>query len=258
MSAKWTFWAWEQHLKKAPMKLSLLQLANNANDDGISWYSVGNMAASCDMSVRTFQTQLRTLQSKGLLIIKPRANKSSVYQLLEQEIILVGANSAPKNDLGCELCTSGCELCTSRGANFAHDPNSNLNTELNSKDLMSDKSDCDEVIDYLNSKVGSKYKVSTKSHSQNINARIKDGHSVDDLKSVIDSKWLEWGSDPKMAQYLRPQTLFSTKNFEGYLTASKTIPNDQHRNINEIGTDFSAPEEYTKMNFDDNGRHVDE
>ena len=36
MSAKWTFWAWEQPVKTAPKKLALLQLANNANDDGVS------------------------------------------------------------------------------------------------------------------------------------------------------------------------------------------------------------------------------
>ena len=34
MSAKWTFWAWEQPIKTAPKKLALLQLANNADDDG--------------------------------------------------------------------------------------------------------------------------------------------------------------------------------------------------------------------------------
>jgi phage replication O-like protein O len=76
---------------------------------------------------------------------------------------------------------------------------------------------CSEVISYLNEKANKGFK-NTAANFKYINARIKDGHSVDDLKAVIDHKSVEWGSNPKMIAYLRPQTLFGANNFEGYLS----------------------------------------
>jgi len=80
-----------------------------------------------------------------------------------------------------------------------------------------------EVIKHLNLVINSKYKTSTKSHIENISARLNEGHSVDDLKLVIDSKSREWLNDPKMVQYLRPSTLFQTSKFQGYLLSAKPI-----------------------------------
>ena len=44
-----------------------------------------------------------------------------------------------------------------------------------------------------------------------------EGHTVDDFKTVIDKKYAEWGQNPKMSKYLRPETLFSAEHFESYL-----------------------------------------
>jgi uncharacterized phage protein (TIGR02220 family) len=55
-----------------------------------------------------------------------------------------------------------------------------------------------------------------------VRARVRDGFTLDDFKAVIDAKVAQWGEDEKMAEYLRPETLFGTK-FEGYLqNAQKT------------------------------------
>lgn len=93
------------------------------------------------------------------------------------------------------------------------------------KDPMSKPSVIDDrvkqVIDLLNSMTGSRYKASTKSHAGNISGRLSDGHSVDDLMAVVRFKVGEWLHDPKMAQYLRPETLFQAGKFNGYLTAAK-------------------------------------
>lgn len=78
-----------------------------------------------------------------------------------------------------------------------------------------------QVIDLLNSLTNSKYRASTKSHASNISGRLNDGHSVDDLMDVVRFKVQEWLHDPKMAQYLRPETLFQAGKFNGYLTAAK-------------------------------------
>lgn len=73
-----------------------------------------------------------------------------------------------------------------------------------------------EVIDYLNDKIGARYKASSDVSKRLIDARVKEGYKLDDFKQVIDNKVATWGQDQKMSKYLRPQTLFGTK-FESYL-----------------------------------------
>ena len=76
-------------------------------------------------------------------------------------------------------------------------------------------SEIKEIIDYLNAKLGTNYKHSSKQNQSHIKARLNEGFTVDDFKKVIDKKSAEWlGTD--MAKFLRPETLFSTK-FESYL-----------------------------------------
>lgn len=74
-----------------------------------------------------------------------------------------------------------------------------------------------EIVEYLNTKVGTSYKASTKATQKHINARLKEGYTVDDFKKVIDRKTEEW-QNTEMSKYLRPDTLFGTK-FESYLNA---------------------------------------
>lgn len=72
-----------------------------------------------------------------------------------------------------------------------------------------------EIIQYLNDRCGTRYRYQTKGTQEHINARLKEGYTVDDFKIVIDKKFEEWhGTD--MEKFLRPETLFAGK-FESYL-----------------------------------------
>src|SRR5699024_2177577 len=73
-----------------------------------------------------------------------------------------------------------------------------------------------EIIDYLNEKTGRKYKHTAKVNQRVIKARMNEGYTLEDFKTVIDKKSDEWNDDVKMKEYLRPETLFSTK-FDRYL-----------------------------------------
>jgi uncharacterized phage protein (TIGR02220 family) len=77
-----------------------------------------------------------------------------------------------------------------------------------------------DIVDYLNSKTGSKYKHNTAKTRDSIKARWNDGFRVDDFIKVIDNKATEWLNDSKMSVYLRPETLFGNK-FESYLNQHK-------------------------------------
>jgi uncharacterized phage protein (TIGR02220 family) len=76
-----------------------------------------------------------------------------------------------------------------------------------------------EIIEYLNLKTGKNFDHQSKETRAKIRARWGINgkqRTIEDFKRVIDNKCASWGSDPKMVDYLRPDTLFGTK-FEGYL-----------------------------------------
>ena len=86
----------------------------------------------------------------------------------------------------------------------------------------------EEIINYLNKPDTDEPIRSFKKTSNNtksiINARLKEGFSVDDFKDVIFYKYNQWVKKPIKFQngvmsdtYYRPETLFCSKNFENYL-----------------------------------------
>ena len=86
MSAKYTFLAWDTPITNAPLKLTLLQLANNADDAGFSYYSISKMAESCGMSQRTFMRKIVELEKLNMLNVERRPNRPSLYSLVGDEM----------------------------------------------------------------------------------------------------------------------------------------------------------------------------
>lgn len=74
------------------------------------------------------------------------------------------------------------------------------------------------IIDFLNEKTGKEYRHSSKGTQRLIKARWNEGFRLKDFLEVIQGRVDKWGCDPKMMDYLRPETLFGTK-FESYLNA---------------------------------------
>ena len=91
------------------------------------------------------------------------------------------------------------------------------------KNNMSSKLDCtDEIIQHLNMRAGTKYKSNTAKTKQLINARLNEGFTLEDFKTVIDKKCVEW-CGTEFEKFLRPNTLFGTK-FESYLNQNVVKP----------------------------------
>ena len=91
-----------------------------------------------------------------------------------------------------------------------------------------------EIIDYLNLKAETKYRVSSAKTQSLIKARFNEGFELEDFKTVIDKKTNEWKSDNKMSVFLRPETLFGTK-FESYLNQKGT---KIEKDIGNDGSEF--------------------
>lgn len=82
-----------------------------------------------------------------------------------------------------------------------------------------------EIVSYLNEMCGTSYKASSKKTKDCIQARLNDGFTVEDFKTVIYKKAKQWQKDAKMCKFLRPETLFGTK-FEGYLNEMEPVVED--------------------------------
>lgn len=73
-----------------------------------------------------------------------------------------------------------------------------------------------EIVASLNEAAGTSYRPTSKKTRQLIHARWAEGFRLPDFEAVIGTMSVAWLHDPKMAAYLRPETLFGTK-FESYL-----------------------------------------
>ena len=98
---------------------------------------------------------------------------------------------------------------------------SNVTEEDKDKEREEDKEIYQSIVSYLNEKAGTKYRASSAKTKTVIHARLAEGFSLEDFKTVIDNKCADWLGDEKMEKYLRPETLFGTK-FEGYLNSKVT------------------------------------
>ena len=79
---------------------------------------------------------------------------------------------------------------------------------------------CLLAIRLLNDLSGSRFRETTKATQRLIQAREKEGYTLDDIETVIRHQCKQWGQDAKMQKYLRPETLFGNK-FEGYLSDAR-------------------------------------
>lgn len=110
--------------------------------------------------------------------------------------------------------------CIEKISNNKEYINKNLNKELNNI--------YKEAVDYLNQKVGTKYKSSSKNTTKHIKVRLNDGYTLEDFKTVIDKKCSEW-LNTDMEKYLCPDTLFGSK-FEKYLNQKINGPKFNNKN----------------------------
>lgn len=115
------------------------------------------------------------------------------------------------------------------------DTNNNNNNENNVNNINNVYTPYHEIIDYLNLKAGTSYKSTSKKTQALIKARFKEKFLLDDFKTVIDKKVLEW-KGTEWEKYIRPETLFGTK-FENYLNQPESSGNSS---TNDIAIDFDG------------------
>jgi uncharacterized phage protein (TIGR02220 family) len=164
-------------------------------------------ALPSQLEVDTYQPQVETPINQGLRPYQPQVKHISTS--IKEQGIKEGNVVFDENDPTYLVTTVALERIDETVTDSAPRP-------AKKKD---NTAHVQEIISYLNAKTGSKYRPTTADYIKSINARLKDGYTVDDFKKVIDFKTAKWLGDEKMSEYLRPSTLFTPKNFDQYLNA---------------------------------------
>lgn len=135
----------------------------------------------------------------------------SISALISYGYLYVQNFDGRQRELKSRLSNFASQPCTFYKAEMqkVQDSNTYNNTDI--------KTDINNIVLFLNDKAGTNYRSSGAVTQKHIKARLNEGFTVDDFKTVIEKKCAEWlGTD--MEKYLRPETLFGTK-FESYLNA---------------------------------------
>lgn len=97
-------------------------------------------------------------------------------------------------------------------------------------------SKADEIIAYFNEVTGSSIRC-VEGNRKHVRARLSEGYTMDDLRTVIDSKQSEWGNDPRMSRYIRISTIFGASHFDEYLNQARR--NARNQKTGRPGDDFA-------------------
>lgn len=186
--------------------LLMLAIADFANSEGVAYPSVATLAKKIRMSERNAHYLLRKLEESGELEIERNAGPKGCN--LFRVKTLQGAEFAPVQPVA-----RGGATGSAKGVQPTA-PEPSLNHQEPSVALRS--KDAAEILAHLNEKAGRSYRP-VKANLSLIIARLKEGATPDDCRAVIDAKVKEWGENPKMAKYLRPETLFGATKFAGYV-----------------------------------------
>ncbi|ABY44628.1 conserved phage C-terminal domain-containing protein [Bacillus mycoides] len=164
-------------------------------------------------SENTIRRIVKNLEDEQLLVIgnynRAKFDKTKWYSINYEKLrLLEPTNDVP--NLGRRSTQNGQMDVPNLGKPI---PETNTETTSEIKEYIV------EIVNYLNDVCGSSYRLTSKKTQTLIKTRLVEGFTVDNFKTVIDTKAKEW-LRTEQAKYLRPETLFGTK-FEGYLQQGK-------------------------------------
>lgn len=203
----------------------ILCLAGKSNSSGLLMmtdriaYTDQMLASIFNKDIKTIQFSLKVFEELEMLEIiddkiyllnwEKHQNIQGLEKIREDTRKRVAKHREQQKQLE---CNAGCNVTVTQDVTKDVTRSNELEREIDkekNKDIV-------EIIEYLNTVLGTNYKTTTKKTRDLIKARMNDNFTVDDFKTVIDKKFNQWSNDEKMSAFLRPETLFSTK-FESYL-----------------------------------------
>ena len=221
----------------------LLTLAGKQNNDGVFLmsnripYTDEMLATIFRRNLNTVRLALRSLEQFGMIeivdnvITIPNWNKHQTLDAYEKKkerdrLYQQERRAAQRALIG--------QVSSDKSSDKSSDVAISDKDKDKEEDREEDKKIYIDVVAYLNEKAGTKYRASSEKTKEKIRARVAEGYTLEDFKTVIDNKCADW-LNTDYAKFLRPETLFGTK-FEGYLNEkSKKKQNPvMHSNMNDL------------------------
>ena len=243
MSVEAMTWAFAQPLPPCP-KSVLVALANRADEDGQCWPGIDDLEQRTGWKRRSIQRAIKDLQARGLLVTTFRfksfgGQNSNLYRLACSPNFIAtprpkGVTQSPMGVThgqgeGVTQTPRGVSQCHGEGVTqtpkSSSEPSGEQSHENNAgltPDAMHLWPLAEELIGFLNRKAGKNYQARKPNKDPTVSlkavhALLKQGYTELQVRQVIANRLLKWGDDPKMREYLRPDTLFRPSKFEQYL-----------------------------------------
>lgn len=233
--------------------LTLLALADYANDDGMNVYpSIAAVAKKIRTSRSQAQRWLHTLALRGYISVVGNEAGGPPGTTRHYKIHLDRlTGSTYATPTGSTYATRRVAPMRETGSTHATQSINNHHRTINTLSgkpeegaKAATKKQALEVLNFLNLETSRKYRP-VEANLKLIIARLNEGASVDDCKRVISRKTKAWGDSQVMAEYLRPSTLFNCTKFAQYVgeidaPERATKPRNQTRTFDDIQRDRDA------------------
>lgn len=195
--------------------------------------SLSQFEKAIGLDRRLIHRTLKELSSKGMILVIPQDDRKPVSYGFQKDYQKWKLSSPkmthhrgviPRDD---KTIIPQDDALSSQGI-----PTKETNTkETNTKEKV--LIPFSQILSYLNEKTGKNFSLKAKEHQRHIRARWNEGKREEDFKKVIDIKFEKWGTDEKMVDYLRPETLFGTK-MDSYLNENPGTLEFEDRRMYEI------------------------
>lgn len=203
--------------RRLPARAALLygEITALSNSTGICWASDGYFKRIYHAGSTTVQQWLKKLEECGY-IKREIVYKDDKKTIDKRYIRILPSNNpltpTPENG-GTPTPENGVDSITSNNTSNKDHSCASTTSGLNGLSVFSTTQ---KVIEYLNQKTDKRYSYKSNANKKLAKARIDEGYTLDDFKTVIDNKVNDWINDDEMTKYLRPATLFGNK-FDTYL-----------------------------------------
>lgn len=224
-------------LKGVDLKLYAIIYGFSQDDKSCFDGSLAYLQDFTNTSKSTVMRALQRLVDRGLLRKTERLENGQKFvtykaDLREAERLRGG---------GVKMTPGVVSKCNGGGVKMT--PGGGVKMTPNNKDIDNKLDNYKYIVEYLNQKAGTKYKYTREKTREHINARLAEGHTVEDFFKVIDNKCTEW-LGTEFEKYLRPDTIFGNK-FEGYLNSKPTPPKQGKQGGGKPApTEYGSPEDF--------------
>lgn len=210
-------------------KLLYGEITALANKEGYCYARDKHFAELYGKSERTIRNWIEQLEKRGY-IGRVHIYKEGTKEIQSRRLYVAGGVAQvtaqgvrKETSKGTENNCQGSGKKLPKGVEKSCQDN---NTYFNNTSLIKD------IIVYLNQKANKNFNPQAKGNQKYINARLNEGHTLDDFKQVIDNKIADNKAGKFDDLYLRPSTLFNGDRFDGYLNqTSKNEERAQHEVI---------------------------